>query len=95
MNACGLDSLTTGVMMQSSNRPIHEIRLGHIRASIWANENSRQNVWFNVSIVRSYRDGEEWRTTSSFGRDDLPLVAKAADMAYAWIWNQRGESDAS
>lgn len=81
--------------MQSNNRPIHEIRLGHIRVSIWANENSRQNVWFNVSIVRSYRDGEAWRTTSSFGRDDLPLVAKAADMAYAWIWNQRGESDAS
>lgn len=81
--------------MHSNNRPIHEFRLGYIRASIWANENDRQSVWFNVSIVRCYRDGEEWKTTSSFGRDDLPLVSKAAEMAYAWIWNQRGGHDAS
>ena len=25
---------------------------------------------------------------ASFGRDDLPLLAKVADMAYAWIWEQ-------
>lgn len=81
--------------MHSNNRPVHEFRLGSIRASVWANANDRQNVWFNVSIVRCYRDGDEWKTTSSFGRDDLPLVAKASEMAYAWIWSQRGEDNAS
>jgi hypothetical protein len=39
--------------------------------------------------VRLYRDGDEWKTTASFGRDDLPLVSKAAEMAYAWIWNAK------
>ncbi len=33
-------------------------------------------------------DGDEWKVTSSFRRDDLPIVSKAADMAYARIWEQ-------
>lgn len=77
--------------MSSSSRPTHEIKLGRIRASIWLNESERRDSWFNVSINRLYRDGNEWKTTTSFGRDDLPLVVKAAEMAYAWIWNTKGE----
>lgn len=80
--------------MNSGNRPIHEIKLGRIRASIWTNQSDRQNLWFNVSISRAYRDGDQWKSTTSFGRDDLPLVAKAADMAYAWIWNAKGQQHA-
>jgi len=75
--------------MSSGNRPVHEIKLGRIRASIWTNHSDRQDVWFNVSISRCYRDGDEWKTTTSFGCDDLPLVSKAVEMAYAWIWNAK------
>ena len=79
--------------MSSGNRPIHEIKLGRIRASIWTNETDRGDVWFNVSITRVFRDGADWKTTTSFGRDDLPMVVKAAEMAYAWIWNAKGKHD--
>lgn len=68
------------------NKPIHEIRLGRIRAAIWQNHSENGDAWFNVTVSRSYRDGEETKDTTSFGRDDLPIVAKVADMAYAWIW---------
>ena len=40
----------------------------------------------NVTISRSYQDGDDWKETISFGRDDLPLVAKAVDMAHTWIF---------
>jgi hypothetical protein len=79
--------------MSVGNRPVHEIKLGRVRASIWSNESDRQDVWFSVSISRLYRGGNEWKTTTSFGRDDLPLVSKAAEMAYAWIWNVKGKHD--
>lgn len=78
--------------MAERSRPVHEIRLGRIRAAIWANGADGRGVWFNVTISRLYRDGEQWRDTSAFGRDDLPLVAKIADMAYAWIWQQEAAS---
>ena len=40
----------------------------------------------NVTFQRLYRDGKDWKTTDSFGRDDLPLVQKIADLAHTWIY---------
>ena len=70
----------------AQNKPVHEIRLGRIRAAIWANQTAGQDVWFNVTVSRLYKDGEQWKDTTAFRRDDLPVVAKVVDMAYAWIW---------
>jgi hypothetical protein len=79
--------------MSTSNRPVQEIKLAQVRASIWANQNDRGETWYRVSICRSYRDHEGWKETTSFARDDLPIVAKAAELAYAWIWSQTAHSD--
>lgn len=66
-------------------RPTHEIKLGKIRAAIWANESKQDKLWFNVTVTRLYKEDDQWKDTSSFGRDDLPIVNKAIDMAYGWI----------
>ena len=68
-------------------RPAHEIRLGRIKATIWANQGDNR-PWYNVTLSRNYKDGDEWKSSSSFGRDELLTVAKAADMANTWIHNQ-------
>ncbi len=70
-----------------ATRPVHEIRLGLIKGAIWANT-TREGVMFNVTFERSYKDGEEWKTTNSFGRDDLLKLAKLADEAHSWITRQ-------
>jgi hypothetical protein len=70
------------------NKPIHEICIGKIRAAIWANRNGKNQTWYSVTIRRTYFDGHTWQDSQSFGRDDLPLLAKASDMAYAWIWDR-------
>ena len=79
--------------MHRSNRPIHEIKLGRIRASIWLNGNSGEKSWHSVSVTRAYKDGDQWNETTSFNRDDLPIVSKAAEMAYHWIWQTRKASE--
>ncbi len=70
-------------------RPVHEIRMGRIRAAIWPNQ-TEAGVRHNVTVSRLYKDGDEWKDTTSFGRDDLPLVAKVCDLAHTWIYNQSG-----
>lgn len=80
-------------MAQPRPKPVHEIRLGRIRAAIWANGTESRNVWFNVTVSRLYRDGDQWKDTAAFRRDDLPIVAKVVDMAYAWIWGQEVPAD--
>ena len=73
----------------SKQKPAHEIRLGRIKATIWENE-TENGTRYNVTVSRNYKDGEEWKQTGSFGRDDLPLVAKVADLAHSWIYEQAG-----
>ncbi len=76
------------------NRPVHEIRLGTIKAAIWANE-TENGVRHNVTISRLYKDGDEWKRSESFGRDELPLVAKVADLAHSWIFQESRSEKAS
>ena len=64
-------------------RPAHEIRLGRIKATIWANQGDK-GTWYNVTLSRSYKDGDEWKSSASFGRDELLTAA----LANTWIHNQ-------
>ena len=73
----------------AQRRPAHEIRIGKVRAAIWENETKNQGIWFNVSVSRLYKEGNEWKDSNSFGRDDLPVVAKVMEMAYGWIWDRQ------
>ncbi len=68
-------------------RPAHEIRLGRIKATIRANQGDN-GAWFSVTLSRSDKEGDEWKSSSSFGRDELLTVAKAADLANSWIHNE-------
>ena len=72
------------------DKPAHEVRLGSIKATIWKND-TEKGVRYNTTVSRLYRDGENWKSTDSFGRDDLLLVAKVADKAHSWIHEQRQE----
>lgn len=73
----------------AKKRPVHEVRLGNIRAAVWANQNGDGDVWYNATISRRYRDGDEWRDATSFSREELPIVALAANKAHAWIWDRQ------
>ena len=72
----------------AGNKPAHEVRLGNIKATIWQNE-TPQGIRFNTTLERSYRDGEEWKTSDSFGRDDLLTVGFVATEALRWIVEQK------
>ena len=69
----------------TTRRPVHEVRMGRIKAAIWENK-TEQGTRHNVSITRIYKDGTTWKDSTSFGRDDLPLVTKIADVAHMWIY---------
>lgn len=76
------------------NAPVHELRVGRVRAAIWEND-TQNGPRHNVTISRLYKDGDEWRDSASFGRDDLPLVAKVTDLAHSWIFGIAPEQAAA
>ncbi len=76
----------------SKQKPAHEIRLGRIRATVWANATGDNGTRYNVTLTRLYKDDDDnWRDSNSFGRDDLLAVGKAAELAFFWVHQQKTE----
>jgi len=75
-----------------AKQPVHSIRFGYIKASIWLNR-TKSGDRHNVTVTRLYRDGDLWRESQQFGRDDLLLLAKSLDQAHTWITQQAVSSD--
>jgi hypothetical protein len=74
------------------NRPVHVVRFGTVKAAVWRNMVDMGNAsrpMYNVTVSRSYKDGEEWKDSSSFGPEDLLPLAKALDEAHTFIYEQR------
>ena len=65
-------------------KPIHEEKRGPIKARIWRKQ-TRSGLRHTVAVVRLYRDGDVWRESTRFGRDDLPLIRLVLDLAHTWI----------
>ena len=58
-----------------------------MKAAIWGNQ-TENGLRYNVTVSRIYkeRDGDgQWKTSESFGRDDLLLLGKVLDLAHSWI----------
>ena len=72
-----------------AKQPIKKIKLGSIQATVWENQSDKGKPWYNVVVTRTYKDGDEFKDSNSFGHNDLPVVSKAMDFAYSWIWNRQ------
>jgi hypothetical protein len=82
-------------MKSEKQRPVHEIRLGAVRASIWENK-TEYGVRYNVTLERLYpvkldENRRTWKSTSSLGREELLLACKVLDLAHTWIFAQSAE----
>jgi hypothetical protein len=72
---------------KSNVQPVHKIRHGSVSASIWRQETDKGPM-FNVTFQRTYKDGEDWKNSTSFGRNNLLVVSLIAARAFEWISNQ-------
>ena len=95
----------------ANQKPIDEVRIGRGKATIWKNgtedapRSSRDApayVAYNVTFSRLYKDGDQWKSTQSFGRNDLLTLSKVADLAHTRIYalpqeqtDEAGEVDES
>ena len=41
---------------------------------------------YNVTFSRLYKEGDQWKSTHSFGRSDLLVLRKVADFAHTRIF---------
>lgn len=74
--------------------PVMEFKLGSVKASIWRNEGEDDQVFYNVTVGRTYLDlkgDREFHTSSSFGAKHLPLLAEVSRKAMVFIYERQDE----
>lgn len=58
-------------MSNNSNGPVATLKDHYIKAAIWKNE-SENGSFYAATVERTYKDGDEYKTSHSFsGRDML------------------------
>ncbi len=67
--------------MSKEDKPIAKFRVGNVSAAVWKNASD----FFSVTIQRSYKDGEEYKNSDSFGHGDLMNAVLVLQKAEAFI----------
>jgi hypothetical protein len=76
-------------MAPTTTKPVQTFRLRGVTVSVFENTaktKDREVTFHKVAIQRSYRDDDgEWKNTTSYGRDDLPVMGLLLKQAWQWI----------
>ena len=65
-------------------KPERVFRIGSISASVFANEadgEGGKRQMRNVNLQRRYRDGDQWKSSTSFALADLPAAMAVLKLA--------------
>jgi hypothetical protein len=73
---------------EKARKPVEKFRDGAIEVAIWRNEGDK-GPWFSVTSSRSYKQGEEWKQSENFGKDDILPLRKLLDQAHTFIVDQQ------
>jgi hypothetical protein len=80
-------------MSDSKPKPIQDFRLGRVRAAIWQNATDK-GMRYSVTFSKLYLDKENnWKDTTSFGKQDLLLLAEVARQAAGILYGDELEQD--
>ena len=75
--------------MAEGNQPEKKFRAGAVSATVWKNtgkDKDGKDVEFRtVSVERVYKDGDEFKNTSTMRVNDLPKLALVAAKAYEYL----------
>lgn len=69
-------------------QPAAKFRAGGVTATVWRNSITREGrevEVFSISVDRAFKQGDEFRHTSSFGANDLPKVQLVVSKAYEFV----------
>jgi hypothetical protein len=72
-------------------KPERVFRIGAISASVFVNEvdgEGGKRTVRNVNLQRRYKDGQDWKSSSSFSLADLPAAIAVLNLAFNHLANQ-------
>ena len=76
--------------VDGETKPVHTIRIGEVRASIWKSDESSDSP-FSLTIDRQWRESSgEWKEGHTFLASDVRHLSRAVIDSAQWIeWQQK------
>lgn len=73
------------------NKPAQKFRAGSVTATVWSKEITVKDrkepvTVYNTEFTKNYKDGEEWKKTNNFNRDDLIKLKVVLDKTIDFLY---------
>lgn len=81
-------------MATTATKPVRVFRLKGVKVAVFENR-AGDGVFYKTSLQRVYKDGDQWKTTTSLSRDDLPVARLLLGRAWEWILEAEAGSTTS
>jgi hypothetical protein len=80
-----------------TQKPICKFKAGQVSAALWENEipmNGKTVTVLKASVQRRYKDKNgEWQSSTSFGRNEIPLAIYCLEKAFQTIIEERSSNN--
>ena len=65
--------------------PIARFKAGAIQVAVWENDGKDGKQFKTISLDKRYKAGDDWKSTKSFGINDLPKAILALQKAFEFV----------
>jgi len=81
---------------KGTNSPAYVKRVGSVKVAVFLNGGNEGKTYHNVSIARTYRDGDAWKESNSLnGLADVACLKEALEHVGNWISHFEDEAAGS
>ena len=81
----------------NGSKPLLKFRAGAISCALWeseANINGQMKTMLKATDERRYKDSNgQWKSSNSFGRNEVPLVQWCLDQAFTAMVQEKGNGE--
>ena len=86
MTTATLDQAIAETETNTGNKkPVQVFRHRAISASVFENTNKKGGTFHSVSLQRTYKVDDEFKHSSSFTRDDVPVARQLLQQAWEYV----------
>ncbi|MEI8196628.1 MAG: hypothetical protein WCI73_12020 [Phycisphaerae bacterium] len=83
--------------MANGTKPLKKYTAGSISCALWeseANINGQMKTLLKATVERRYKDANGvWKSSNSFGRNEVPLVKWCLEQAFTAMLTERSTND--
>lgn len=78
--------------MTGNNRPLAKFKAGSVVCAVWENEaqiGGQTKTVLKATVERRYKAEDGWKSSGSYGRNEIPLVRHVLQQAFELILQER------